>query len=291
MPFAAVNGTRLHYHVTGRGLPILFIHPPLLNQANFNYQRAQLSDRYKIITFDIRGHGRSSASKAPITYPLITEDMKQLLDFLEVKQAVVCGYSTGGSAALEALLTYPDHFIGGVLLSGMSEVSDWKLRNKIRLGSALASLRAKRVLSGVVGWGNADMNKTFENLYKGAIQGNIQNIRQYYSYSLKYRCTHRLQEINQPVLLLYGDQDAGFFRYADILHKGLPHNTLHYIKGVSHQIPTKAPRSMARLVDRWVREHFGGDGGKPRFEAFVQDMPDFLSDADTPSAQENLQEL
>lgn len=291
MPFAAANGTRLHYHVTGRGLPIIFIHPPLLNQAVFNYQKAQLSDRYKIITFDIRGHGKSPASKASITYPLITEDMKQLLDFLEVKHAVVCGYSTGGTVALEAMLTYPDRFIGGVLLSGMSEVSDRKVRNKIRLGSAIAALRAKRILSGVVGWGNADMNQTFVNLYKGAVQGDIKNIRQYYSYSLRYRCTDRLQEIGQPVLLIYGDQDKPFFRYADLLHKGLPDNTFHYINGVSHQIPTKAPRAMHRHLDRWIKERFGGDGEKPRFEAFVQDIPDFLPDADTPSAQENRQEL
>jgi pimeloyl-ACP methyl ester carboxylesterase len=68
MPFAKINGTTLHYQVKGEGLPIIFIHPPLLTKANFNYQVAQLSGIYKVITFDIRGHGHSAASLDPLTY-------------------------------------------------------------------------------------------------------------------------------------------------------------------------------------------------------------------------------
>jgi pimeloyl-ACP methyl ester carboxylesterase len=50
-----------------------------------------------MITFDIRGHGKSQYSNKPLTFPLIVEDIKLLLDHLEVEKAFICGYSTGGS--------------------------------------------------------------------------------------------------------------------------------------------------------------------------------------------------
>ncbi|MDF2651943.1 MAG: alpha/beta hydrolase, partial [Paenibacillus sp.] len=54
MPLENINGTMLHYETRGDGVPIVFIHPPLLTSANFRYQQAQLSDEFQVITFDIR---------------------------------------------------------------------------------------------------------------------------------------------------------------------------------------------------------------------------------------------
>jgi pimeloyl-ACP methyl ester carboxylesterase len=257
MPYASVNGTKLHYHVTGDGLPIVCIHPPLLNQQIFNYQKAQLSDRYQVLTFDIRGHGHTPYSPQPVTYTLVVEDICQLLDYLHIKEAVLCGYSTGGSIALEALLTHRERFVGAVLLSAMPEASDWFLKSRIRMATGLSRLKAKRLLGGTIGWGNADMSQTFGNLYKGAVEGNIRNIEQYYSYSLDYSCTERLPEIKQPVLLLYGKEDTSFHRYAHMLNDRLPNRDLVFLEGIGHQIPTKAPRAMHRLMDQWFERRLG----------------------------------
>lgn len=258
MPMAFVNGIRLHYHVEGRGIPLVFIHPPLLNQQIFNYQKTQLGDAYKIITFDIRGHGLSDSSAAPVTYPLVVEDIRQLLEHLDIREAVVCGYSTGGGIALEAMLTHPRTFTGGILISAMPEASDWYLKGRIKLASGLSRIKAKRILGGLVGWGNADMSLTFNNLYKGAVEGDIRNIQQYYAYSLEYSCTDQLSDIVQPVLLLYGEEDISFHRYARLLEARLPDRDLVFVEKAGHQLPTKAPRTMNRIVGQWVSRRFGG---------------------------------
>jgi pimeloyl-ACP methyl ester carboxylesterase len=252
MPIHEINGTNMHYHVSGHGTPLIFIHPPLLNSQNFNYQKAQLSERYKVITFDIRGHGLSSRSEQPITYDLIVEDIKQLMNHLGIDKAYLCGYSTGGSIVLEALLTYPDRFLGGVLISAMSEVSDAWLKFRLSLAIKLSSMKASRLLSAAISWGNADMLLTFKNLYKGAIQGDIENMEQYYRYSLVYNCTNQLKQIHHPVLLMYGDKDKGFYRYAKKLFHELPFGTLYFIDKMKHQIPTKAAYQMNELIDHWI---------------------------------------
>lgn len=253
MPFAEINGTALHYHVKGEGVPIIFIHPPLLTKANFNYQVAQLSGIYKVITFDIRGHGHSAASHhQSITYPLIVEDIKDLMDHLDIQKAYVCGYSTGGSIALEAILTYPDRFYGGMLISAMSEATDVYLKARIALGVSMCRLKAKNSLMYAICRGNADRNATFHQLRSDAKLGKLVNWRQYYEYSLHYNCTDRLGEIRKPMLLVYGKKDRSFYRYADILERKLSNNKLILIRGVSHQIPTKAALSLNEIIKQWL---------------------------------------
>lgn len=254
MPSAAINGTVLHYRIHGEGTPIVFIHPPLLTSANFRYQQVQLAGEFSVITFDIRGHGKSVASKAPITYPLIVEDMKQLLDHLHIDKAFVCGYSTGGAIALEAMLTYPDRFVGGILVSAMSEVSDIMLKSRIRLAAGLSSTKAlTRLLMWAIAWGNADSGITFRNLLQDALRGNMANIHQFYKYSLGYNCTKRLSQVQAPVLLLYGKKDRGFDRYRQKLGQELPNCDVYILKNEHHQLPTKAALTMNETIRRWVR--------------------------------------
>lgn len=252
MPIAQINGTTLHYRVKGSGLPILFIHPPLLEGSCFNYQLEQLSDRYQIITFDVRGHGQSPSSNSPVTYQLLTRDIEGLMDDLEIKKAVVCGYSTASSVALEALLAYPDRFYGGILLSGLSEVSDPFVKGIIRAFLAAASLRAKTLLTALISFGNADSPRTFFRLYSCAKKGNLLNHKEYYQNSLTYNCTARLKEIQAPMLLLYGEKDRSFRRYAAILQKGLVNSTLRFIPNGKHQLPTKWAGPTNRLIREWI---------------------------------------
>lgn len=254
MPYGEINGVRMFYRIKGKGIPIIFIHPPLLTSANFTYQLEQLSDRFQVIVFDIRGHGKSGHSDAPLTYSLIAEDMKQLMDLLKIKKAFLCGYSTGGGIALEAMLNYPDRFHGGILVSAMSEVSDWWLRTRLAAAITLTAARAKKLMSAAITWGNSDIPQTFHNMYKEANRGSIDHMKQYYYTSLLYNCTRKLKQLHHPQLLIFGDKDKGFKRYARILQQELPNSTLVYLSGVHHQIPTKAPDRMNRLMSAWIMQ-------------------------------------
>jgi pimeloyl-ACP methyl ester carboxylesterase len=262
MPKMEVNGAVLHYHVQGDGVPIVFIHPPILTSETFNYQRESLSDEFRIVTFDIRGHGHSDPSKAPLTYPLIAEDMTRLLDALDIGPCFVCGYSTGATVALEAMLTYPARYRGGILLSGMSEISDPWNRARLRAAIAAARLPTGAPISAAIAWGNADMGITYRNLYNQAKRGCVRHFREYCEYSLRYSCTDRLRYLKQPILLVYGTKDRAFFRYADILKAELKNRETYLLKGVGHQLPTKAPRRVNELIRRWVRMQAGVAAGR-----------------------------
>jgi pimeloyl-ACP methyl ester carboxylesterase len=78
-------------------------------------------------------NSKDYVSTQTVTYPLIVEDIKQIMDHLGVQKAFICSYSTGGSIALEFLLTAPERalggiFVGGIFVGGISQVMDWRLK-------------------------------------------------------------------------------------------------------------------------------------------------------------------
>ncbi len=257
MPMLDVDGTSLYYTVKGKGIPIVFIHPPVLTHVNFKYQIEELAQKFKVITFDIRGHGRSQYSRQPITYPLIVEDIRHLLDHLEINKAFICGYSTGGSIVLEFLLTYADRSLGGIVISGMPEVKDKHLKNKVSLGMELAKAGAVSVLALSISRSNSNTLELFIKMFKEARKGDARNIEQYYRYSLHYNCTKQLGDINLPILLAYGKEDKTFRYYAKLLHEKLPCNELKFINHVQHQVPTKTASDLNNLIRKFVYIHNG----------------------------------
>lgn len=253
MPFAHVNGTMLKYEITGNGTPIVFLHPPLLTSQNFAYQKEQLSDQFQVITFDFRGHGASKSSERPFSYALMVEDLKQLLDYLGIEKVFLCGYSTGGALVLEALLTYPKRFLGGIVVSGMSEMTDSYNKSRLWLASWMAgSGLLMKLLKKAITFGNADNANTFQNLYESSLSDAANDVKFYYEQSLTYTCTRRLRSIQHPILLIFGQKDHFFQRYANLLHAELPQSSLYFIKDAKHQIPTKNPSRMNDLIRLWV---------------------------------------
>lgn len=256
MPTLDVDGINLYYTVKGKGTPLVFIPPPVLTHINFKYQVEELSKEFQVITFDVRGHGRSQYSRQPLTYPLIVEDIKRLLDHLEIKKAFICGYSIGGSVVLEYLLNSADRSLGGIVISGMSEVREKYLKKKISLGISLASKRAVLILALSISWSNSNTQEFFIKQFKETKKGNAKNIEQYYRYSLQYNCTQQLGKIKLPVLLVYGEDDKPFYDYAMLLHKKIPCAQLKFINHTKHQIPTKAANDLNAMIKQFIKGTF-----------------------------------
>ncbi len=256
MPLLNINGTDLYVTSKGNGIPLVFIHPPTLTSVTFDYQVEELSKYFQVITFDIRGHGRSVYSSLPITYPLIVEDIKQLLTYFQIEKAFICGYSTGASIVLEFLLTAGERALGGVLISGMSEVSekDNLLTNKISLGIKLANAGLINVLAWSISLSNSPNQKFFRKMVTTSIKGDARNIKQYYQYSLHYNCTDFLGSIQLPTILIYGKKDKKFHYYAKVIHDKIPSSELQFLENTNHRIPTKAATVFNNLLIQFIHK-------------------------------------
>lgn len=253
MPFITINDVNVFYQVEGSGTPIVFLHPPLLTSANFVYQRQELAEHFQVITFDLRGHGRSSAGTKKITYPLLAKDLIDLLDHLHIPLAVIVGYSTGGTVALEALYTYPDRFACGILLSAMVTPTNWYTKSLLHIAVALANRSTLPLLAANICWGNANNLDTYRLLFREASQSHSQRVREYYHYSLTADYRKKLSSIKQPNLLLYGKKDTDFLLDRNQLLQHLPNGSLQMIPNVSHQLPTKAAQTVNTAIRDFIK--------------------------------------
>lgn len=250
--FNSFDGTVIHYTDNGIGPPIIFIHPPILTSENFYYQMKELRKQFRVITFDIRGHGYSDSSHEPITYPLIVKDILSLMDFLKIEKVYLCGYSLGGSLAIEGMCTNSNRFLGSILIGVQSDVSDWFIRTELKMAISLCRGSGHKLLSYIITKGNSNNKLTFNRLYNSAILGNFENWKQFYEASLQFNRTSDLPSIKAPCLLIFGEKNISFHRYAKKLQGALPNYKLHWIKGADHQIPTKNAPEMNAVVIDWL---------------------------------------
>lgn len=99
MPVTHVNNVDLYYEVYGEGFPLLLAHGYCTSINLWQHQIPLLSKRYRVIAYDARGHGLSSAPAGKEHYTLnhLVEDMYALLRHLNVSQAYIAGHSMGGA--------------------------------------------------------------------------------------------------------------------------------------------------------------------------------------------------
>lgn len=106
------NGVRIHYTVEGQGEPLVLIHGVAANaDLNWRYPGVirTLSKRFRVIAFDLRGHGLSGKPHNIDQYGTqMVEDIARLMDHLQIRRAHMAGYSLGGFILLKFLATHPD---------------------------------------------------------------------------------------------------------------------------------------------------------------------------------------
>ncbi|HTX19930.1 MAG TPA: alpha/beta fold hydrolase [Bacteroidota bacterium] len=121
-----INNSLLHYVDMGvsTGLPVVFIHGFPFSHRMWTFSGGQteaLSAQYRVITYDIRGHGESEVGDGHYTIELFVDDLIALLDHLGVTRAVLVGLSMGGYIALRAIERHPDRVRALVLCDTKSE--------------------------------------------------------------------------------------------------------------------------------------------------------------------------
>ncbi|WP_411906497.1 alpha/beta fold hydrolase [Rhizobium mayense] len=105
---ADVNDIKMYYAEYGEGDPILFIHGGLGNADVWGAQVADFARDHLVIVADSRGHGRSTRSRQPFGYDLMTSDYAALLDYLKVDKVTLVGWSDGGIIGIDMAMKHPE---------------------------------------------------------------------------------------------------------------------------------------------------------------------------------------
>lgn len=107
MPYTQVDDARLYYEIHGNGFPLVLSHSGFSNLETFAKVTPQLAERYKIILWDRRTCGRSTAPEGTNSAERWVEDLYGLLKATGVDRAYIGGVSYGSFLTVEYVLAHP----------------------------------------------------------------------------------------------------------------------------------------------------------------------------------------
>jgi pimeloyl-ACP methyl ester carboxylesterase len=107
--YASVNGLNMYYEIHGVGQPLVLLHGAFSAiGTSFGNVLPELAKTRQVIAFEMQGHGRTADIDRPLSYEQMADDTAALLRHLDIEQADVFGYSTGGGVALQVAIRYPE---------------------------------------------------------------------------------------------------------------------------------------------------------------------------------------
>ncbi|MCD0502147.1 3-oxoadipate enol-lactonase [Bordetella petrii] len=133
MSYADLGQVRLYYVIDGPAdAPVLVLSNSLGTCADmWARQVPALSQRFRVLRYDTRGHGKSSVPDGDYTFQQLAGDVAALLDHLDIQQADFCGLSMGGPTGLQLALDHPQR-VRRLVLSNtaarIGSVESWSAR-------------------------------------------------------------------------------------------------------------------------------------------------------------------
>jgi 3-oxoadipate enol-lactonase len=212
---AKINGIETNYEIHGaEGAPWLtFSHSLACSLRMWDGQVAALKDRFRILVYDTRGHGESEAPKGPYTLDMLAEDLRQLLDHLNIKKTSYVGLSMGGMIGQVLVLTDPGLFERVVLAdTGHTQTPETRKQWEERVSIAETKGMQPLVQPTLERWFTEPFRKRKPEIVKKIadliqstpVPGYVGCCRAISNLNT----TARLKEIKRPVLAIAGEQDA-----------------------------------------------------------------------------------
>jgi len=221
---------------------IIFIHGFPLNKSMWNMQVEAVKENYRVIAYDIRGHGDSDPGIDDFFIELFVLDLLRLMEKLRIEKSILCGLSLGGYIALNAVLKHPDRF-DGLILNDTQCIADTPEIKENRC-IAIISIKDK----GVEQYAEESIKKLFapesftkkQNVIAGVKEMIISTPKQSLCNTLhalaerKETCT-QLPEINIPVLIMVGKEDKITpIAAAQQMHEKMLNSKLEIIQHAGH---------------------------------------------------------
>ena len=119
----ANDGVTITYDVRGDGeTALVFLHGWCSNRTFWKEQFDEMAKQYRVVAIDLPGHGESGRNREEWSIASFAEDVKTVVESLDLKQVILIGHSMGGLVALEAAPLMPDVVIGVIGIDAISNV-------------------------------------------------------------------------------------------------------------------------------------------------------------------------
>jgi len=258
MPLIQANGLRLYYRIDGRddSPSLILAHSLGCDHSQWDVQAAQLQPHFRVIRYDIRGHGASEAPAGDYSIEMLARDALALADALGVAQFAFCGLSLGGMIGQCLAAEVPDRLTHVVLANTSSRFPD----------PSVMDTRRRMVLEGGMAAAlDAVMQRFFTSERLAANPPAIANIRRIVQTTnpAGYAgCCAAVRDMNQtailesirvPTLIIVGDRDVStpWEGHGEVLARGIPHARVQHLP-TAHLTNIERPHSFTDALLRFL---------------------------------------
>ncbi|MGE3841083.1 MAG: alpha/beta fold hydrolase [Vicinamibacterales bacterium] len=238
---------------------LVLVHSLALDRSIWNGVLEHLPERVDVLTYDCRGHGRSSRVASGFTAELFARDLAELLDHVGWSRAVVAGCSMGGCVAQAFAGLHPDRIAG----LGLIDTTAWygpEAPTQFRQRAAAAKANG---MAGLIGF---QVTRWFSDAFREAHPDIVEAVTSVFLAN-DFDCYEAtcallgdadlrryLPSIAVPVAIVVGEEDyATPVAMARQLHEQVPGSSLTIVQGGRHLTPIECPDRIASELTTLLR--------------------------------------
>jgi pimeloyl-ACP methyl ester carboxylesterase len=269
MSNVTLNGLNHYYEDGGTGQPMIFLHGAFVDSHMWDPQITYFSREYRVIRYDLRGHGRTGPSdQETYTIDFFADDLICLVDILELEHPIICGLSLGGMIAQSYAVRAPNRLKALILSDTAVSVSLtladklqryilfplWAMKLTIRSMSARNFTRFSFWLAQVTrsgDWFGRDED-TANYVRDCMLQMSDAEYEKIYDAIYGFTLLP-LGRIHVPTLVLNGEfESKSVFRHTEEILRRVPNAEAGVVPGAGHTSSMENPGAFNALINDFL---------------------------------------
>jgi 3-oxoadipate enol-lactonase len=256
-----IGDIEVFYTIEGEGPWLTMSHSLACNTTAWDEQAALLSKNFKVLRYDTRGHGQTSATPGPYTLEQLADDAYGLLSALGITQTHWMGISMGGMIGQTLALKQPTLFTSMMLIDTTSRRPDnaqamWGARITTAKEQGMAGL----LESTLERWFTEPFRKSNPEVIKpiadGILTTSVDGFCGCCAAIAQINTLDRLKEIRCPALVMVGEHDHGTPpAMARQIHENLPNSEFVLIESAAHIANIEQPEVFNQAVQKFLQKH------------------------------------
>jgi pimeloyl-ACP methyl ester carboxylesterase len=252
--FVKANNLNIYYEDHGSGEPVVLLHGGLGSSTRMRPFMPALSKHFRVITPDLRGHGKTNNPSGQFSYRLLADDLAEFIEGLEIHQPFICGWSDGGQIALEVGMRYPNMAKGLVVGAAWYKFSESYQKFLRFLGTEAPGLVSYEQTEKAI----PQLVEILRRIHKPGPdywKELLKKISVMWWTPLDYKAAD-FARIIVPTLILVGDRDALVpVEEAVEMYRFIPNAELAIAPRAEHGFPVTDPDAFIALVLRFFLRH------------------------------------
>lgn len=262
MPIISYDHGAIRYEEKGTGEPLILIHGVGLDHVMWEQQANSLSEQYRVIVYDMLGHGGSSHPPGPYSLSQFVAQLVALMNELKIQKSHIVGFSMGGMVAQAFALTHKDKM---KTLTIMSAVANRTKQQRQAILSRVEEVKEQgpqaTIEPAIQRWFNAEYLDTQEEVINQVrTRLHTNNPASYLAAYTLFATADRelwcqLDQIDVPTFIITGELDSGSNpAMSEQMHERINGSELMIVPNMRHMLPVEGANIVNEAIHSFIEK-------------------------------------